>query len=783
MDIVSAMVATKSGTRDIHGNVEGADLSNENDSSSEDSNESELISDAVDDEKHVPKIAHLETRYVTYLRLGLLITLFVAASIVCTAVFLFVSGGENDEFEEAFDTYSTKLTETFQSIADRRLGAIAAFSTTITAFALATNASWPFVTVPFFEAQARHIGKLTNVGNFAFSPIVSTDDRQEWENEFVPQEIFKWKAESLATNILFDTPPNLTSAPYSASSKEPYEGQPDFSKGYSKQIMETRYNPAAGSVGFYIVDHEGPYMPFWQVTPFGFGTNQGLTNLDLDIDPTFDNNLIAILSKGKAALGKVATSGYGNTDSPASGFYYPVLEGIADNSTAVGSLGTLIFWLPYFANILPQDAIGFVAVLRNTCNQTFTFRIDGSKVTFVGDGDQHDSKYNYLMHEVAFLDLVKKSIESKDYLGLPLDEEGCQYILTIYASSDLEAVYKSNKPAVYTVVAMMIFLVTSLLFLLYDRLVERRQRLVMHQAESSGAIVSSLFPAAYRERLMAAQGNEINQKKLGAMNVGSNESRLQSFLNGENADIGGSDEPIADNFPDCTVMFADIAGFTKWSATREPSQVFCLLQEVYREFDMIAKRLRVFKVETIGDCYMAVAGLPTPQPNHARLMARFANDCLLQIRETTTRLADKLGGGTSDLSLRIGLHSGPVTAGILRGEKSRFQLFGDTVNTASRMESTGEKNRIQVSEKTADLLSQAGKGHWLIPREDVVEAKGKGMLKTFWLVYERGRSTVSSIPKSLGNTSIDIDSDVDDIDCEANAQTSRRNSVGELFSI
>jgi class 3 adenylate cyclase len=308
----------------------------------------------------------------------------------------------------------------------------------------------------------------------------------------------------------------------------------------------------------------------------------------------------------------------------------------------------------------------------------------------------------------------------------------------------------------------------------------------MHQAESSGAIVSSLFPAAYRDRLMAAQGNEINQKKTGVVTDGSKASRLQSFLNGDNAEIGAGnyDEPIADNFPNCTVMFADISGFTKWSAAREPAQVFCLLQEVYREFDMIAKRLRVFKVETIGDCYMAVAGLPNPQPNHARLMARFANECLLQIRETTSRLSDKLGEGTSDLTLRIGLHSGPVTAGILRGEKSRFQLFGDTVNTASRMESTGEKNRIQVSEYTADLITQAGKGHWLIPREDVVEAKGKGMMKTFWLVYERGRSTVSSLPKSLGTTSNDNDeTDVNDVDCEANVSTRRRNSVGELFSI
>jgi hypothetical protein len=141
----------------------------------------------------------------------------------------------------------------------------------------------------------------------------------------------------------------------------------------------------------------------------------------------------------------------------------------------------------------------------------------------------------------------------------------------------------------------------------------------------------------------------------------------------------------------------------------------------------------VFKVETIGDAYVAVVGLPEPCDNHAVVMSKFARDCLVKTIELVRDLEKTLGPGTGELRLRFGLHSGAVTAGVLRGQKSRFQLFGDTVNTASRMESTGVPNRIQVSSTTAELLIAAGKANWVKPRDELVEAKGKGKMQTYWV--------------------------------------------------
>jgi len=120
-------------------------------------------------------------------------------------------------------------------------------------------------------------------------------------------------------------------------------------------------------------------------------------------------------------------------------------------------------------------------------------------------------------------------------------------------------------------------------------------------------------------------------------------------------------------------------------------------------------------------------------------MARFAADCMRRMNALTKKLEKILGPDTADLRMRIGLHSGPVTAGVLRGERSRFQLFGDTMNTAARIESTSFGNKIQVSQETADLIAAAGKRKWLSQRKDIVVAKGKGALQTFWLNIDGSR--------------------------------------------
>lgn len=242
--------------------------------------------------------------------------------------------------------------------------------------------------------------------------------------------------------------------------------------------------------------------------------------------------------------------------------------------------------------------------------------------------------------------------------------------------------------------------------------------------------MASLFPKSIQDRIFqeaVAQNEESSQPGRG------NKTRLKSFLHGNELDQMYENKPIADLFAGSTVMFADIVGFTAWSSMREPSHVFMLLERIFATFDEIADRRRVFKVETVGDCYVSVTGVPEPRKDHALAMCRFADESLHRFSVVVKQLELELGPDTGDLGMRFGLHTGPVTAGVLRGKKARFQLFGDTMNTAARIESTGVRNRIHLSQEVADSVAAAGKAHWLTLRSEKVFAKGKGEMQTYWL--------------------------------------------------
>ncbi|XP_052756277.1 atrial natriuretic peptide receptor 1 isoform X3 [Galleria mellonella] len=188
---------------------------------------------------------------------------------------------------------------------------------------------------------------------------------------------------------------------------------------------------------------------------------------------------------------------------------------------------------------------------------------------------------------------------------------------------------------------------------------------------------------------------------------------------------------VAETFEQVTIYFSDIVGFTALSASSTPMQVVDLLNDLYTCFDSIVENYDVYKVETIGDAYMVVSGLPERNgTRHACEVARMSLALLDAVRRFRIRHRPH-----DQLKLRIGLHSGPCVAGVVGLKMPRYCLFGDTVNTASRMESNGEALKIHVSPDTKALLDTFGTFHLECRGE--VAMKGKGILVTYWLLGEK----------------------------------------------
>jgi class 3 adenylate cyclase len=180
---------------------------------------------------------------------------------------------------------------------------------------------------------------------------------------------------------------------------------------------------------------------------------------------------------------------------------------------------------------------------------------------------------------------------------------------------------------------------------------------------------------------------------------------------------------IADAFADVTVLFADIVGFTQLAERLTPVEVVRRLSELFSAFDDLAEQLGVEKIKTIGDAYMATSGLSQGGGQGAHAMAEMALGMLNRVDEFSGRYSDPL-------SIRVGLNSGPVVAGVIGKKKFIYDVWGDAVNTASRMESHGTAGRVHVSDETRQRLE----GEYLFEARGAIEVKGKGRMNTYYLM-------------------------------------------------
>lgn len=485
--------------------------------------------------------------------------------------------------------------------------------------AFRTHQTWPYYVTNYTESLFGLARTSSRIELVACFHVVAKEDRKNWAN-FATDNYQSWiKPAHIAKYG------NL-----SRLNDNEDEYVPDMSK--------------KGPDGVFIPDDEYPeYWPMWHYSPPP--ATYGATNFNLINVPDYLNMVNAMkVLKGESVINSVRKSVSTGTaytheeheamhssiktgsspNHPHTFMWTPVYEDVNDvNSKLVGIIVAGFAWDFSLRNLLPSTVQGIIAVISNTCNQTYTYDIRGKDAYFIGEGDRHDHRFDKQGRD-RNLSLVTHKLKD-------VTKGHCQYKMSIYPSQMFEESYYTNTPEMFAVIVALTFGMVAVVFFIYDAFVNKRNDKLIHNAARSNAIVTSLFPGKMRDRVLEDTNLRFGTKH-----------KMKNFLN-DGKENEGESKPLADLFLETTILFADITGFTSWSSVREPSQVFTLLENVYGAFDEIAVNRRIFKVETVGDCYVAASGIPDPRSDHAVAMIRFANDCVSCMHSLAKRLEVSLG--------------------------------------------------------------------------------------------------------------------------------------------
>ncbi|CAB9520571.1 natriuretic peptide receptor 2 [Seminavis robusta] len=545
-------------------------------------------------------IAKNEDKVVWALRIFTTLLLFGVAVTVCVLAYKNAQGAQEEDFKQGFQEYSSKLMSGVEFYVKNRVGIVEGFAMDLS---YAANGSWPFYTPPGYVVRAGHVAKLANFVGVSLAIKVETDQKTAWE-AYV-QEHKGWLAEELARQ----------------------RGIPvEEVKGIfiPRVILAIKDGVPGPDMG------EGPYFPAWMsYPPMAFPP---LININSYGNPEIGRPMIdAALNKTTmpfsfsedfmdepdtkhpvALLAREALPGYAGE--PFFQWSYPVYDSYTTSSEEERNVVALVrggsTWDGYFANILQSGTPGLFLVLENKCNQTYTFGIEGERAVVLGRGDLHDPKYDDVVLTMTLDSMWGEQNEDdneeeygKAVPGVTVGD--CHYRVRVYPTQEFEDSYYTNEPLLYTLTLAAVFLFTCMVFLAFDFFVERRQKAVLKSALQSGKLVSTLFPEEVRNQLYKEEEAKAKAKQ-------KEKGWLAATTPDPGAVLGGASEgitakqAIANLYPETTIFFCDLAGFTKWSSTRTPVEVFELLEALYGQFDSIAARYNVFKVETIGDCYVAV---------------------------------------------------------------------------------------------------------------------------------------------------------------------------------
>ncbi|KAL3905467.1 MAG: hypothetical protein SGILL_009667 [Bacillariaceae sp.] len=448
------------------------------------------------------------------------LVLLLAASLVGFFTYWFLSQSEKEAFESQYHDFQTEIKESANSNAEAFLGKLVVLSNVVTAHAIGANMTWPNVTVQNWDIVSAQAIEAVGPETFLFAPVVPDPELEAWEQYAVEHQ--GWIKEDLQLKGLGD--------------QEPGDIQEEvYAFNYDRESSQ-------------FVDFT---IPLWQVGPVP--TTSDVIMMDLYSQASFRRMVDDAYLVRHILLSEVNATQ--QQYDPRSFAIQPVFDTFEqDSSDITGFVFAVVPWNSYFTDILPIGIEGFVVQVNDTCGSNFAYLLNGPDTTFLGGSFEPDERYMHLSETSDFAAFTRYDKDATQEDGEILH---CSYTISVHPTEAYASSFNSDKPLYLTIVVLTVFLFTALVFVLYDWMVERRQNKVMQTAQRTTAIISSLFPKNVRNRIIAdAMDDGNNQKRSG-------KDKLRSFFDGDAAAEGqteGNDKPIADFFPDTTIMFGDLVG-------------------------------------------------------------------------------------------------------------------------------------------------------------------------------------------------------------------------------
>ena len=552
-------------------------------------------------------LARKENKLVRVLRSIIFLVLACIAGLASAGIYRYSKYNEEEAFRNEFAGQGQKLISGFQGDSFTKLQAMESLSHSVTAYALESESTWPFVTIPDSSRHFESYLSLTGAASLQFMPIVDARERRAWEKYsfnnqdwidtdlVVLEEVRRrnggggnnhdeqrhlQQEEWIVNDSLFpqDDPQE------EAGDDDEEETIPGTPFRLPASALTEDFVVPENSISRYIKNYvgidtsPGPWLVWWQYTPaipnrwpvnFNRLSSEGFSaelrtvrrqTATLSSTLTYKPGLDFQSTRDfefTNQLFEAGDVGVYESGEPLGYIHYPVFDtyNVTDRET-VAILTATVYWKSYFQDILSDTVTGIVCVIENSLGQAFTYEVNGKEATFLGMDDLHDEAFTEFGIKANFESFASDEGGDNDsgagrgYTGVPIDDEYVSYRINVYPSSEFQAAFVTNQPRLYAMAVLSVFLLTVLIFVLYDLLVERRQHIVMTTAVKSNAVVSSLFPEQVRERLMdqaMEQQNRPSNKATGS---------LTTFLNNvPQGEDRTSTKPIADLFTDCTVLF------------------------------------------------------------------------------------------------------------------------------------------------------------------------------------------------------------------------------------